>query len=161
MTFLSEFQNYKINGEGIRLHSYSLSIYIQLCYALVLNFLYKNRSRTAPKIATKRLPMLNPSTEPNPSMEDIQPPTTAPAIPIKIVTIKPPGSLPGCNALAMAPATNPTIIHVKTPIVYYFIVLEKMKATTISIKIIPQLKVFQQQVVKHRPDLMLSWNKER
>jgi hypothetical protein len=120
MNFLSEFpQKYKINGEEIRLLPYSLSIYFVFYYALVLNFRYKNSNRTAPKMATKRLPMLNPSTVPNPISDEIQPPTTAPAIPIRMVTKNPPGSLPGCKAFAIAPATNPTIIHVKTPIVYF------------------------------------------
>jgi hypothetical protein len=40
-----------------------------------------------------------------------QPPTIAPAIPIRIVTMIPPGSSPGMISLASAPAINPMIIH--------------------------------------------------
>ena len=35
------------------------------------------------------------------------PPTTAPTIPMSIVTTMPPGSFPGINAFAIAPATSP------------------------------------------------------
>src|SRR5690242_6715260 len=41
----------------------------------------------------------------------MKPPTRAPAIPSNIVTIKPPGSLPGINNLAMMPITRPNTIH--------------------------------------------------
>src|SRR5581483_10186942 len=40
-------------------------------------------------------------------MRPIQVPTSAPAMPSRIVTMQPPGSLPGISNLAMAPMTRP------------------------------------------------------
>ncbi len=45
------------------------------------------------------------------------PPTSAPAMPSKIVTMIPPGSLPGMTILANNPATSPRTIHVTIPMV--------------------------------------------
>src|SRR4026207_958470 len=41
----------------------------------------------------------------------MKPPTRAPAMPSSIVTMKPPGSLPGIKSLAMMPTTRPKTIH--------------------------------------------------
>src|SRR3712207_942029 len=46
----------------------------------------------------------------------MKPPSSAPAIPIRIVTMKPPGSRPGINSLAMMPTTSPNRIHDRIPI---------------------------------------------
>src|SRR5690348_8400168 len=44
------------------------------------------------------------------------PPRNAPTMPIRIVTMTPPGSLPGMIAFAIAPAMRPSTIHAKIPI---------------------------------------------
>ena len=41
-------------------------------------------------------------------MRPIQVPTSAPAIPSRIVMMQPPGSFPGINSFAIAPITRPT-----------------------------------------------------
>src|SRR5215212_10951402 len=48
---------------------------------------------------------------PMPRKLSIQPPTTAPTMPMMIVTIIPPGSSPGIISLANAPAMRPTMIQ--------------------------------------------------
>ena len=45
-----------------------------------------------------------------------KPPRNAPTIPMRIVTMIPPGSLPGMIALAIAPAIRPSTIHAMIPI---------------------------------------------
>lgn len=47
--------------------------------------------------------------------EEIQPPTKDPAMPIRVVTTRPPGSLPGSSNLARAPATRPSTIQATIP----------------------------------------------
>src|SRR6185503_6238945 len=44
------------------------------------------------------------------------PPRNAPTIPMRIVTMIPPGSFPGMIALAIAPAIKPRTIHAIIPI---------------------------------------------
>src|SRR6476659_1211692 len=44
-----------------------------------------------------------------------KPPTNAPAMPSRIVTMKPPGSRPGVSSLAMTPITSPETIHDRIP----------------------------------------------
>jgi hypothetical protein len=44
------------------------------------------------------------------------PPSSAPTMPMIIVTMMPPGSSPGRMALAMAPASSPRTIHPMMPI---------------------------------------------
>ncbi len=46
----------------------------------------------------------------------MKPPTKAPAMPIKTVTMMPPGSGPGMIHFARAPAMSPTTINAKMPI---------------------------------------------
>ena len=45
----------------------------------------------------------------------MNPPIMAPAIPSSVVTMKPPGSLPGINTLAMMPMTRPNTIQEESP----------------------------------------------
>src|ERR1043165_3047368 len=44
------------------------------------------------------------------------PPRNAPTIPMSMVTMAPPGSLPGMMAFAIAPAIKPSTIHAMIPI---------------------------------------------
>src|SRR5687768_14798554 len=46
----------------------------------------------------------------------MKPPNRAPAMPSRIVTMKPPGSRPGINSLAITPTTRPNRIHDRIPI---------------------------------------------
>lgn len=62
-------------------------------------------------MAIRKLPKLNPFTVLNPTKVLIQPPTTAPAIPNRIVIIIPPPSFPGINHFATIPVINPKKIH--------------------------------------------------
>lgn len=48
----------------------------------------------------------------------MKPPTTAPAIPKRMVTTTPPGSFPGMIHFAKNPAIRPKTIHDKMPIAY-------------------------------------------
>src|SRR3954449_3298553 len=41
----------------------------------------------------------------------MKPPMSEPAMPSRMVTMKPPGSLPGIRSLAMNPTTSPNTIH--------------------------------------------------
>src|SRR3954466_16307455 len=50
-----------------------------------------------------------------PAARPMNPPTSAPAIPSRIVTMNPPGSRPGMRSLAITPTTNPNKIHAMTP----------------------------------------------
>src|ERR1051325_3683397 len=45
-----------------------------------------------------------------------KPPRNAPTIPMRIVTMIPPGSGPGMSAFAIAPAISPSTIHATIPI---------------------------------------------
>src|SRR5688572_25230578 len=45
-----------------------------------------------------------------------KPPMSAPAMPNRMVTMKPPGSRPGINSFAMTPTTRPKRIHERMPI---------------------------------------------
>jgi hypothetical protein len=49
----------------------------------------------------------------------MKPPTNAPAIPIKIVIMIPPGSGPGITHLASTPATSPTTINATMPMRFH------------------------------------------
>jgi hypothetical protein len=74
--------------------------------------LYIISSRIAPTIEAKKL--APPPSEYHPAARPIQVATTAPPIPISVVIIKPPGSLPGMINFARAPTIKPTIIaHIK------------------------------------------------
>lgn len=86
------------------------------CYFFIRR--YRTNKRTAPPIASNRLRKSNPATLPHPSKDPIYPPTKAPTIPNKIVTISPPGSLPGMMSFASAPTINPITIQDKIPIVH-------------------------------------------
>ena len=57
----------------------------------------------------------NASTLPRPMKLPTKPPTIAPAMPMRIVTIHPPGSLPGMMSFAIAPAIRPRQIQDKIP----------------------------------------------
>ena len=57
-----------------------------------------------PRVATKIDQRLNPVAPVPPRMPTTNPPTTAPAIPMESVTMKPPGSSPGMTSLPKAPA---------------------------------------------------------
>src|SRR5258705_3930486 len=46
----------------------------------------------------------------------MKPPMNAPTMPISMVTMMPPGSLPGMRALAIAPAISPSTIQARIPI---------------------------------------------
>src|SRR5512138_1095790 len=46
----------------------------------------------------------------------MNPPSNAPAIPIRIVTMNPPGSRPGMRNFAMTPTTRPNRIQARMPI---------------------------------------------
>src|SRR5215218_955506 len=59
--------------------------------------------------------MLNPVTPVPPNNPTRRPPTRAPAIPIRMVTMNPPGSSPGRISLPKAPAMSPTMIHEMIP----------------------------------------------
>jgi hypothetical protein len=72
--------------------------------------LYNINRRTAPPVASKILPKLNPVTGPSPRKEPINPPTKAPTIPNRIVIMSPPGSLPGMMNFASKPTINPMTI---------------------------------------------------
>ena len=73
------------------------------------------KRRTAPPVASKMLPTLNPVTAPSPRKDPINPPKKAPAIPIRMVTMKPPGSLPGMMNFASKPTINPITIQDRIP----------------------------------------------
>src|SRR5829696_2187716 len=70
---------------------------------------------TAPSVATTIDQMLNPVAPLPPSRPTTSPPTTAPTIPMRVVTIIPPGSSPGIISLARAPAISPTKIQLIIP----------------------------------------------
>src|SRR5215203_5864589 len=52
-----------------------------------------------------------PAPPPMPRRLSSHPPSTAPTIPMMMVTIIPPGSSPGSTTLASAPAISPTMIQ--------------------------------------------------
>src|ERR1041384_4462222 len=70
----------------------------------------------APPTAIARLRKSKPDTLPNPSWVPMNPPTNAPATPSTVVTMIPPGALPGMRNLANPPATSPSTIHEAIPI---------------------------------------------
>src|SRR5215210_4883364 len=74
-------------------------------------------STIAPTVATRIDHTLNPVAPVPPKIPNTKPPTTAPTIPIRVVTIMPPGSSPGSTSLASAPAINPTTIQLMIPMV--------------------------------------------
>lgn len=49
----------------------------------------------------------------------MKPPTKAPAMPIKMVTMMPPGSGPGMIHFASTPAISPTTINAKIPMRFH------------------------------------------
>jgi hypothetical protein len=66
----------------------------------------------APKVAVKMDPRLKlPVLPPKPRKLSTQPPMKAPTIPIRIVTIMPPGSGPGMTHFARIPAISPMTIQ--------------------------------------------------
>jgi hypothetical protein len=74
--------------------------------------LYKANKMIAPRVATKMEPRkLDPAEEPN-TYRTMNPPTKAPAMPIRMVRMMPPGSGPGITHFASAPATNPITIQI-------------------------------------------------
>src|SRR5918995_578797 len=52
-------------------------------------------------------------------LETMKPPTNAPAIPIKIVIMTPPGSGPGITHLASTPAMSPITINATMPMRFH------------------------------------------
>ena len=74
----------------------------------------------APRVATRIDQMLNPVTPLPPSNCTTKPPTSAPIIPMTIVSRKPPGSLPGMISLPKMPAISPTTIQLMMPILIFF-----------------------------------------
>src|SRR5919199_1603074 len=70
----------------------------------------------APKVATRIDVRLKPVTPGPPRrLLTMEPPITAPTMPITMVRIIPPGSGPGMAILASIPAIRPTIIQVRIP----------------------------------------------
>src|ERR687894_466106 len=74
---------------------------------------------TAPSVATRIDQMLIPVTPAPPRNRTTKPPTKAPAMPMSVVTISPPGSSPGRTSLASRPAISPTTIKARIPITFY------------------------------------------
>src|SRR5918995_7261909 len=70
----------------------------------------------APIVATTMDHRLNPDTPAPPNRLTTNPPTKAPTMPRRMVTIIPPGSSPGIISLAKAPAMSPTTIQAMMPI---------------------------------------------
>src|SRR5215211_458311 len=73
------------------------------------------KSMIAPMVATMMDQMFNPVTPVPPKRLNTKPPTKAPAIPMRIVTIMPPGSSPGMISFASNPASSPTKIQLRRP----------------------------------------------
>jgi len=73
----------------------------------------------APMVAIKIPPRSNDSTFPRPMKLPRKPPTIAPAMPMRIVTMIPPGSFPGMMNFAIAPAMRPRKIQEKTPMLSF------------------------------------------
>src|SRR5918997_6185063 len=76
--------------------------------------------RTAPSVATRTDQTLKPVVPDPPRTPTTKPPTEAPAIPRRTVTIKRPGSGPGTIRLANDPAMTPTTIQLTRPMYYLF-----------------------------------------
>src|SRR5215204_3980604 len=74
----------------------------------------------APRVATRIDQMLNPVTPLPPSSCTTKPPSSAPIIPMTIVSRKPPGSLPGMISLPKIPAISPITIQLMMPILIFF-----------------------------------------
>src|SRR6516164_5625112 len=77
------------------------------------------RRRIAPIVAIEIPPRSKDSTFPRPMKLPTKPPTIAPAIPMRIVTMIPPGSFPGMMNFAIAPAMRPRKIQEKTPMLSF------------------------------------------
>ena len=69
-----------------------------------------------PKVATRMDQMFSPVAPAPPKSPTTNPPTMAPAIPMRMVTMKPPGSSPGITSLPKTPAMSPTMIQLMMPI---------------------------------------------
>src|SRR5215210_5103181 len=74
----------------------------------------------APRVATRIDQRLNPVSPAPPSNCTTKPPTSAPIIPMTIVSRKPPGSLPGMISLPKIPAISPITIQLMMPIPILF-----------------------------------------
>lgn len=62
----------------------------------------------------------------------MKPPTKAPAMPIKMVTMMPPGSGPGMIHFASTPAINPTTINAKIPMRFHLPPRELLSQSGVS-----------------------------
>src|SRR5215212_8891500 len=83
----------------------------------------------APRVATRIDQMLNPVTPLPPSNCTTKPPTSAPIIPMTMVSRKPPGSRPGIISLPKTPAISPTTIQLMMPISIFFSYLLSSRST--------------------------------
>src|SRR5215212_4648265 len=83
----------------------------------------------APRVATTIDQMLHPVTPVPPSNCTTKPPTSAPIIPMTMVSRKPPGSLPGMISLPKTPAISPTTIQLMMPISSFFSYLLSSRST--------------------------------
>jgi hypothetical protein len=70
----------------------------------------------APSVATRMDQRLKPVAPAPPRSLTRNPPMEAPAIPMRTVTMKPPGPVPGKNHLASNPAISPTTTQEMIPI---------------------------------------------
>src|SRR5688500_13338340 len=77
---------------------------------------YIQSNTIAPTTASRMLQMEKPLRPVPAIMFPKKPPRNAPTIPMRIVTIIPPGSLPGMIAFAIAPAMRPRTIHARIDI---------------------------------------------
>src|SRR5262249_7924295 len=83
------------------------------------------RRMMAPTVAMKIPARSNDSTFPSPTKLPRKPPTIAPAMPMRIVTIIPPGSFPGMMNFAIAPAMRPRKIQEKTPMLSFLVQIRR------------------------------------
>ena len=74
----------------------------------------------APTVAMKIPPRSNDSTFPSPMKLPRKPPTIAPAMAMRIVTIIPPGSFPGHDELCDSPGNEARKIQEKMPMLSFF-----------------------------------------
>src|SRR5687768_487496 len=81
-----------------------------------VNKRYRNSRMIAP-ITEAMIPGPVPGSEYQPRARPMNPANRAPATPISMVTMIPPGSRPGMISLAIAPTTNPIIKVHRNPIV--------------------------------------------
>lgn len=68
---------------------------------------------------------------PKPKARPINPPTTAPTIPKRVVTINPPESGPGITAFAKNPAKNPRTIQINNEIIILVLLPDMFKSTNV------------------------------